>query len=163
MGHALLAGHHDGSSPGRPADRPNMARIIFCDGHSRELYVDWPAKANAVVANLRAAAGRYPDDTLLASLIGDLTMRSPEFAHMWARHRVRACGLATYALRHPVAGEITVTQQTYAIAESDGKTLVINTASPGSPSAAGLALLAQALTFTGDAAELEHAPEVPRR
>lgn len=128
-----------------------MARIIFRDAHSRELYVNWPAEANAVVANLRAAAGRYPEDTLLASLIGDLAMRSSEFAALWAGHRVRVCGLATYELRHLLVGDLTVTQQTYAFAETEGESLVTNTAALGSSSAAGLALLAQARTFTGDA------------
>ncbi|GAA1657439.1 helix-turn-helix domain-containing protein [Actinoplanes couchii] len=36
-----------------------------------------------VVAELRAAAHRYPADTELSSMIGDLRARSPEFALLW--------------------------------------------------------------------------------
>jgi hypothetical protein len=39
-----------------------MARLVFLDGHTRELYGDWPAKARAVVGTLRVAAGRFPYD-----------------------------------------------------------------------------------------------------
>lgn len=143
LGHALLAGHCDPSSPERPADRPNMARMIFTDAHSQELYVDWEAKARAVVGNLRLVAGQHPEDALLASLIGELTMVGGDFASMWADHRVRACGVATYELRHPLLGELTVTQQTFAVAEAQGQALVTNTAPAGSSSAGALALLAQ--------------------
>lgn len=150
MGHALLAGHCDPSSPGRPADRPNMARMIFTDAHSRDLYVDWPAKARAVVGNLRLVAGQHPEDPLLASLIGELTMASSDFASMWADHRVRACGVATYELRHPLLGELTVTQQAFAVAEAEGQALVTNTAAASSASAGALALLAQAGARNGN-------------
>jgi transcriptional regulator with XRE-family HTH domain len=111
-GHALFAGHLDPTSPDRPADRPNMAKLVFLDAHTRELYVDWPSKARAVVGNLRLVVGQHPDDSLLASLIGELTMKSPEFVAMWADHRVQACDLAAYEMRHPLVGRLTVTQQT---------------------------------------------------
>jgi MmyB-like transcription regulator ligand binding domain len=53
MGHALFAGHLDAADVDRPAGRPNMARLVFLDAHTRELYADWPSKARAVVGNLR--------------------------------------------------------------------------------------------------------------
>lgn len=57
LGHALFAGHLDPGTPDRPAQRPNMARLVFLDAHTRDLYADWPAKARAVVGNLRLVAG----------------------------------------------------------------------------------------------------------
>ncbi|MGK5554676.1 helix-turn-helix domain-containing protein [Actinomadura kijaniata] len=113
-GHALFAGHTDLTAPERPEDRPNTARIVFLDAHSRDLYVDREAKARAVTEHLRLVAGRHPEDRELAALIGDLSMRSREFAALWADHRVRACELS----------------------------LVVATAEPGSPSEAALLLLA---------------------
>jgi len=144
LGHALLAGHIDPSSQDRPADRPNLAKLIFLDAHSRELYVDWRTKALAVVTNLRAAVGQRPDDPLLASLIGELTMKSPDFATIWSHHRVKPCTVATYDLRHPVVGALTVTQQTLNVAQSEGHLFIAMTVTPGSASAAALTLLAQA-------------------
>lgn len=145
QGHALFAGHLDPGSPEDPGRRPNMARMVFLDAHTRELYTDWPAKAGAVVGNLRLTAGRYPDDPQLAGLIGELVMNSPEFATMWADHRILACGTADYGMRHPLVGALTVTQQTLQSPEGDGPALVVATATPGSPSATALTLLAQAV------------------
>ncbi|RPK44522.1 hypothetical protein EES39_17275 [Streptomyces sp. ADI92-24] len=144
-GHALLAGHVDPTGPDRPADRPNMARLVFLDAHIRELYVDWTAKARAVVGNLRLVAGRHPQDARLTSLIGELTTRSPEFAGMWADHRVRACDTAEYELRHPLVGSLTVRQQTLTVPSEPEQSLVMVTATPGSASRAALRLLAQAI------------------
>lgn len=150
QGHALFAGHLDPDSPDDPARRPNMARLVFLDEHCRDLYADWPAKAGAVVGNLRLTAGRHPDDPLLAALIGELTMRSPEFSAMWADHRVVACDVADYEMRHPLVGTLTVTQQTLQSPQNaqgpqvSEPLLVVATATPGSPSATALALLAHA-------------------
>lgn len=144
QGHALFAGHLDPAAPDDPPRRPNMARLVFLDAHTRDLYADWPAKAKAVVGNLRLAAGRHPDDPLLAALIGELTMRSEEFATMWADHRIVACDVADYAMRHPLVGTLTVTQQTLQSPQGDGPALVVATATPGSPSATALTLLAHA-------------------
>ncbi|MFJ6086261.1 helix-turn-helix transcriptional regulator [Streptomyces sp. NPDC092369] len=141
-GHGLFAGHLDPDSPDDPGRRPNMARLVFLDAHTRDLYVDWPAKARAVVGHLRITAGRHPDDPSLASLIGELTMRSEEFASMWADHRVLACDVADYEMRHPLVGTVTVTQQTLQSPQGDGPALVVATAGPGSASAAALTLLA---------------------
>ncbi|SNS23229.1 Transcriptional regulator, contains XRE-family HTH domain [Streptosporangium subroseum] len=142
QGHGLFAGHLDPDSPDDPGRRPNMARLVFLDAHTRDLYTDWPAKARAVVGNLRLTAGRYPDDPLLAGLIGELTMRSPEFSAMWADHRVLPCDVADYEMRHPLVGTLTVTQQTLQSPQGNGPALVVATADPGSPSATALTLLA---------------------
>lgn len=143
-GHGLFAGHLDPDSPDDPGRRPNMARLVFLDAHTRDLYADWPAKARAVVGNLRLTAGQYPTDPLLASLIGELTMRSQEFATMWADHRIVACDVADYEMQHPLVGTVTVTQQTLQSPQGSGPALVVATADPGSPSATALTLLAHA-------------------
>jgi len=142
-GHALFAGHLDPGSPDRKQDRPNMARMVFLDPHTRELYADWSAKARAVVGNLRMVAGRHPDDGALAALIGELTVRSDEFTAMWSDHRVKAGGDAAYELRHPLVGAMTVTQQT--LQAEQGRAVVVATTEPGSPSRAAMTLLAHSI------------------
>lgn len=141
LAHALLAGHIDRGSVDRPADRPNLARLLFLDGHTRELYVDWSRKARAVVGALRHAAGRHPDDPGLAALIGELSMKSPEFVALWRDHRVKPCEADAYELRHPVLGALTVTQHNLAVARSAEQSVCIITAAAGSASADTLALL----------------------
>jgi transcriptional regulator with XRE-family HTH domain len=145
LGHALFAGDLDPGAPDVPARRPNMARMVFLDAHTRALYVDWPGKARAVVGNLRLVAGQCPDDAALHALVGELCAKSPEFASMWADHRVRACTVATYEMRHPLVGSLTVTQQTLGHG-TGGPGVVVATTAAGSASRAALTLLAQAVT-----------------
>ncbi|WP_051341853.1 helix-turn-helix domain-containing protein [Pseudonocardia spinosispora] len=140
-GHALYAGHLDPDSPDRSADRPNMTWLVFSDVHTRELYADWEAKAKDVVGNLRLAAGNNPDDPRLTSLIGELTMKSPEFSAMWSGHRVRACDVGVYEMRHPLVGSMTVTQQT--LHTEQGQKVVVATAEPGSAAEHALVLLSR--------------------
>jgi transcriptional regulator with XRE-family HTH domain len=143
MGHALSAGHVDVDAPSRPADRPNMARMLFLDPHFRDLYVDWPRKARAMVGNLRLVAGRYPDDAALAALIGELSMKSVDFVSFWRDHRVKPCEAESYDLRHPLVGALTVTQQNLAVVRVIDQSISVVTTAENSASADSLALLAR--------------------
>ncbi|WP_182883985.1 helix-turn-helix transcriptional regulator [Microbispora sp. H10949] len=138
-GHALYAGHLAPEGPDTPRQRPNMARLVFLDAHTRDLYTDWPAKARGVVATLRMASGRHPDDPLLTALVGELTVKSPEFATMWADHRVKTGGDTVYEMRHPLVGAMRVTQQT--LRTTDDQAVVVATTEPGSPSHSAMTLL----------------------
>ncbi|GAA3131159.1 helix-turn-helix transcriptional regulator [Streptomyces echinatus] len=144
LGHALFAGHLDPGAPDVPAQRPNMARLVFLDTHTRDLYANWPGKARAVVGNLRLVAGQYPQDAALHMLLGELSTKSEDFASMWADHRVKACAVAEYEMRHPLVGSLTVIQQT--LSTGPGPSVVVATTAAGSPSRAALELLAQATT-----------------
>lgn len=141
LGHALLAGHLDPASPDRPGERPNLARMLFLDPHTRDLYVDGERKARVVVENLRIVAGRNPEDASLASLVGELAMRSTEFASLWGEHQVKPCEAAAFRIRHPLVGELTMTQQLLALAWQPEQSLVLVTVEDGSASEDSLKLL----------------------
>jgi transcriptional regulator with XRE-family HTH domain len=141
LGHALLAGHLDHTVPDRPADRPNLTRMLFLDPHTRELYADWDRKARAVVGSLRGVAGRHPEDALLASLVGELSVKCPEFAALWSDHRVRPCVGDYYELRHPLVGGLTVTQQSLQVVRSPEQSVLVVTTEPGSSSEDSIKLL----------------------
>jgi transcriptional regulator with XRE-family HTH domain len=147
LGHALFAGHLEPDSPSDPVRRPNMARLVFTDLHTRELYVDWTTKARAVVGTLRLAAGQHPNDARLAALIGELTVNNPDFAAMWADHGVKAGGVATYEMRHPLVGALHVTQQS--LQADHGQHLVVCTTAAGSPSHEAMSLLAHTVATNG--------------
>ena len=149
LGHALFAGHLDPRATDRPATRPNMARLVFLDAHTRDLYPDWPGKARAVVGNLRLVAGQFPDDAALHALVGELSAKSPDFASMWADHRVRPCAVAAYEMRHPLVGPLTVTQQTWS--QGPDQHIIVATARADSPARNTLALLAQTITHAAPA------------
>ncbi|TKA09703.1 helix-turn-helix transcriptional regulator [Actinacidiphila oryziradicis] len=158
-GHALFAGHLDPRSSEQPDRRPNTARLVFRDAHTRELYADWPKKARDVVGRLRLAVGRHPDDPVLAALIGELTVHSPEFTAMWSEHRVRAWDTANYRMRHPLVGPMDVTQQAMPVPDAQGQRIVAVTAAAGSASQAALTLLAQATAPGGQSPPAGTAPD----
>ncbi|TDC22267.1 XRE family transcriptional regulator [Streptomyces sp. 8K308] len=142
MGHALLGSHLDFGAPDDPAKRPNLARMVFLDPHLRELYPDWKAKARDAVADLRVTASRYQDDPQLTELIGELTMKSPEFAALWNAHPVRTCAHHQRTYQHPLVGRMVLGDETMRLPDDEGQRFAVFTAEPGSPSEAALRLLA---------------------
>jgi len=140
-GHLLFAGHLDAGSVDDPAHRPNATELIFLDAHTRELYVDWETKARASVGHLRMLAAIDPDDPALVTMIGRLTVESPEFARLWATNQIRTSTTALYRMQHPLVGRIDVTQQLLTSAEAASQTLIVCTAPVGSPSAEGMRIL----------------------
>ncbi|MEZ0067083.1 transcriptional regulator with XRE-family HTH domain [Streptacidiphilus sp. MAP12-20] len=126
----------------RPPEQRNMAWLIFMDPFARELYDDWEGKAHDVVACLRMDAGRSPDDPKLAALIGELSVKSPEFRRWWAAHDVRGKGHCSKELHHPVVGPITLAYETMLLPADADQQLITYAAEPGSASAEALRLLA---------------------
>lgn len=62
---------------------------------------------------LRLEAGRHPDDRRLADLIGELTVRLPEFATWWNDRRVLRRTHGTKRYLHPVAGELEFSYESF--------------------------------------------------
>lgn len=141
LGHLLLAGHLDSGAPDRPADRPNLTRMLFLDPHHRDLYPRWETAAACAVASLRMSAGRDKNDRELAELIGELSLNSEEFAGLWSRHPVANHAYGTRQLRHPEVGELTLELETLALSDGSGHRVLMYSAPDGSPSQAALQLL----------------------
>jgi transcriptional regulator with XRE-family HTH domain len=142
LAHALFAGHLDPDGPDRENDRPNLARLVVLDPHSRELLVDWPAKVRDTAGHLRRCVGVRPDDPRLTALIGELSVKSDEFTRAWAEHDVRTCTFGPFAMRHPLVGSLTVDQYILVSPLQPEQTFMAFSAEKGSPSAEALELLA---------------------
>ncbi|MFJ1768200.1 hypothetical protein ACIOD2_48330 [Amycolatopsis sp. NPDC088138] len=127
--------------PALPRAERNQARFVFTDPHARDLFADWPAAAGTTTALLHRDARRHPDDPALGELIGDLSIRSAEFAVRWAAPRQRTSAVAGY--HHPLVGDLTLATQIWQADGDPDQLLVVQTAEPGSPSEAALALLDQ--------------------
>ncbi|SEM52549.1 helix-turn-helix transcriptional regulator [Streptacidiphilus jiangxiensis] len=125
-----------------PPEQRNMAWLVFMEPATRELYDDWEGKARDMVAGLRMHAGRSPDDPRLAALIGELSVKSPEFRQWWAAHDVRGTGPCTKELHHPVVGRLTLANESMVLPADPDQLLVTYAAEPGSASAEALRLLA---------------------
>ncbi|WP_380283249.1 helix-turn-helix domain-containing protein [Kitasatospora purpeofusca] len=137
LGNALI-----GDVATLPPEQRNLAWLVFLDRSARELYLDWEAKATDLVGMLRLEAGRDPDDPRLASLIGELCVKSEDFRRLWAAHDVRDKGHGVKELHHPVVGRLTLRYETFRPAGDADQVLVAYHADPGSPSAESLRLLA---------------------
>lgn len=125
-----------------PAEQRNMARFMFLEPAAREVYPDWEPCARATVGFLRHAAGQDPDDPQLAALVGELSVKSEEFARWWAAHEVREKSYGSKRYRHPAVGVFTVHYETLALPQDPGQSLVTYSTEPGSESETALRLLA---------------------
>ncbi|MFJ9370269.1 helix-turn-helix transcriptional regulator [Nocardia sp. NPDC101769] len=136
---------------GRSMPGLNTARHIFLEEAERGLYADWDQCTLDVVGHLRLAAGKYPEDPRLASLIGELAMGSERFRRLWARAEVRARTHGRKAYRHPLVGLLELHQENFALPDESGMELVVLSAPPGGPAEDGLRLLAGLGADNGDA------------
>lgn len=154
MNHRLdvLAGNRlAGQLFGRSMPGLNTARHLFLEETDRGLYADWETCTLDVVGHLRLAAGKYPQDPRLASLIGELAMGSERFRRLWARADVRARTHGRKAYRHPLVGLLELHQENFALPDESGMELIVLSAAPDSPTEDGLLLLAGLDVDSGDA------------
>lgn len=94
----------------------------------------------AAVADLQAAAARYPDDPRLLRMISELRASSPEFAQLWAQRPVQARHSDRKRFAHPQLGVLALDCDVLAV-PGDDQVLIVYSAAPGSPDADALALL----------------------
>jgi transcriptional regulator with XRE-family HTH domain len=132
LGHRLVAGHLDASSPDSATDRPNMTRMLFLDAHTRELYAKWNEEAVRAVSSLRVLGGRSPEDAELTALVGELTMKSPDFAKLWAKHPVENCVSGVKAFQHPEVGDFELNFEVLTPPDESGHRVLMYTPDPGS-------------------------------
>ena len=92
------------------------------------------------VADLRRAAGTYPDDAGLRQLVDELGQASPRFAKLWAERVVTSTGSNSKTIDHPEVGPIMLDCDVLTVAGSDLR-LVVYTAEPSSPDADRLRLV----------------------
>ncbi|MEV0170533.1 helix-turn-helix transcriptional regulator [Streptomyces sp. NPDC050803] len=136
---------------GRRAEGLNIARHLFLTEEGRALFADWDACTLDTVGHLRLSAGRHPDDPELASLIGELAMRSERFRRLWARADVRTRTHGCKAYHHGSVGYLELHQENFALPDTLGTELIVQSAAPGTAAHDNLRLLAS-LGATGDPA-----------
>jgi transcriptional regulator with XRE-family HTH domain len=124
----------------------NLVRAAFLDPRVRDMYGDWDYVTESTVAGLRAHVGPDVDDPRLNELVGELSVRSERFRQLWARHDARPKRSGTSLLDHPQVGPLELSYEKLPIPDTNGLTLVIHHAEPGTPSAQALALLATTAT-----------------
>lgn len=125
-----------------PEKHRNYPRLIFTDPAMRSLYADWEGSARIAVAQVRMEAAKYPEDSRLIELVGELSTCDKQFAKWWGDHRVAARTVGTKTLNHPVVGELVLDWDTLTANTDPDQHLTVWTAAPGSPTHERLRILA---------------------
>ncbi|MEU3186264.1 helix-turn-helix domain-containing protein [Streptomyces sp. NPDC006923] len=113
----------------------NLLRVIFRRDDTNASFGDHPARVLSettqyradLVADLRAATGRYPRDPRLAALVAELKAESPEFAKLWKRGAVARHDSTRKVISHPI-GDITMDCDTITVPGADLRILVYTAA-----------------------------------
>jgi transcriptional regulator with XRE-family HTH domain len=121
----------------------NLLWQRFTGGSSRVVHTpDELARFEAsLVGDLRAAAGRYPRDTRLHTLVAELRRVSERFRALWDANEIADHDQSTKAVEHPQVGRIEVDCDVLASLRG-GLRVVIYTARPGTDAQSRLDLLA---------------------
>jgi transcriptional regulator with XRE-family HTH domain len=116
-----------------PDGRRNVIRWTFGADNLQDYLCDDPSSVfiQGAVADLRAAAVRYPEDKEISSMVSEMLACSKEFAGLWARHDVEVRRDSVKHFRHPSVGLVSLRCQMLLIPDRDQR-LVIYTAEPGS-------------------------------
>ncbi|MEU9188453.1 helix-turn-helix transcriptional regulator [Streptomyces sp. NPDC048484] len=135
-GLALYAGLADW-----PATQRNLARYLFLHPTARTLFPDWAYQVRGCVARLRALAGTDPDAPDLAGLVGELLLKSPDFAKLWERYEVAGRKKLQKTFHHPQVGVLTLSSQSMLIEGTPGQRFGVYTAEPETPDHDAMLLL----------------------
>jgi transcriptional regulator with XRE-family HTH domain len=107
-----------------PRRERNFLRLLFLDPTVRGRYADWSSIARIWVGYVRTAAqGR--DEPHLSELIGDLSLRDPDFRTWWAERHATHQSHGTKTFIHPAAGRFTLDWQTLRVPDSRQTLLVM--------------------------------------
>ena len=66
----------------------NLLRFVFLSPQAQQLIVDWPDRAQRLVAEFRADFSRRPRDAAMQALIDELASGSAVFTRMWREQSV---------------------------------------------------------------------------
>jgi hypothetical protein len=98
---------------------------VFTDPAADEVLVDREEVARGVLARLRAATARHPDDARVGAVVETLRRESAQAAAWWTRQDVREDRSGTKRVRHPRLGEVTLAHTVLHPAERPDLTLVV--------------------------------------
>ncbi|MGI5440337.1 helix-turn-helix transcriptional regulator [Streptomyces shenzhenensis] len=98
-----------------------------------------------VIGMLRTQIAADPGHPRAVELVGELALRSDEFAALWALHDVAEPTRGHMSIDHHQVGELNLDWDVYPIPGNLGPALMVCTAAEGSPDAARLRVLADLL------------------
>ncbi len=129
-----------------PNYRPGVNSLLslLADPSERTFHANWQGLAARSIALLRAMADTRSGDARLSALGTDGSAASPLFREFWERQDVVRIGDGTHVLHHPVVGELTMNYLRLPLVDTDGQSIFLYSAEPGTASAAAIERLAGA-------------------
>jgi transcriptional regulator with XRE-family HTH domain len=134
----------------------NRLRDVFLDPAERALFPDWDRATQGLVAGFRQSVGTETDDPRFIELVGELSLASPRFRALWARHDVANRRGATVRFDHPLVGELVLNREKLLVSEAPGLVLAVYHPDPGTDAADKLALLGSAAATPTRSAQKEN-------
>jgi len=128
-----------------PGFRPGVNSVLslFVDPAERVFHADWEGLAARSVALLRVMAERRTGDARLDAVVAQGSARSALFREFWERQDVVSVGDGVHALVHPLVGELTLNYLRLPLVGTDGQSLFLYFAEPGTASADAMRQLAR--------------------
>ncbi len=124
-----------------PVEERYYAHWLFTNPMARRVFEDrWEGYARETVAVLRRDTSRWPQDTVLQTFIGRLSIISSEFGTWWSQHDVGTHHYGSKRFNHPIVGDITVFHEATRLSDGD-QYLFLYSVEPGSPSEDAMRLL----------------------
>jgi len=120
----------------------NSLLSLLTDPDERALHEDWEGLSARSVALFRLMSGTRSADERLAALVAQISERSDHFRQVWDRNDVVQASAGTHVLRHPEVGRLTLLFARLPLTGTDGQTIFLYHAEPGTPTAHALATLA---------------------
>jgi transcriptional regulator with XRE-family HTH domain len=99
------------------ADERNLVWLYFTDPALRSLMVDWPTRAQGVIALFRCDYGRHAGDAYFVELVQRLIAISPEFAEYWPRYDLSSMTDKSRQYRHPLVGSMVLDSMMFSVVE----------------------------------------------
>jgi transcriptional regulator with XRE-family HTH domain len=116
-------------------------KLLFTDPAMRNLYMDWEEVALLAINQLRMHSARYPDDPQLAAIVGELSVKDPQFRQWWAARQVNVRTTGVKRLRHPLVGELVLDWSALICGPDPEQQIIVWTSEPGSPTHDALRML----------------------
>jgi transcriptional regulator with XRE-family HTH domain len=122
----------------------NRLRDVFLDPAEQALFPELDQATEGLVAGFRQSVGTDTDNPRFIELVGELSLASPRFCQLWARHDVGVRRGAPMRFDHPQVGELRLNREKLSVGGTDGIMLVVYHADAGTDDAEKLALLGSA-------------------
>lgn len=97
---------------------PNMMMFMFHNPLARTLVDNWEARARRIVAELRADAIHYPNNSALNAFVQQMTDNSRDFREFWAQQQVIVREGGERIFHHTGQGDVTYRQLSWQLSSN---------------------------------------------